>query len=75
MVVVSILAWLSIIWLVSKQKSLSDTQIAVLDLIKYGFGIFGFIGNGLIIKKVFEGLDREKIEKKIRRKIEKEYEK
>ena len=40
---------------------------------KYIIAAAAFVGNGLIIEKIFCGLNLEKIESKVRRRIEEKY--
>ena len=73
MVLVSVSALLAIYIWISKQQIISDGLKEGLAWLKYVIALAAFAGNALIIGKVFCGLDDEKIEKKVRKRIEEKY--
>lgn len=73
MVMCSLAVVLGIVFWISKQETLTNSQTMALNWLKYGFGMVAFVGDALIIGVAFKGLNREKIEESIRKRIEKEY--
>lgn len=73
MFLLSIGAVAGIAYWISLQKELTEVQKAELEWIKIAMGIIATAGTTLIIKVIFKGLDREKIETCIRKRVEKEY--
>ena len=59
-------------WL-SQQENISEGLKQAIDIGKYGIAIAAFIGNSLLIGVVFCGLDKDKIQKKMRKKVEARY--
>ena len=68
MLAVSMFMWLA------GQQTITGGMKEALNVLKYIFAIIAFCAEGLLIGKVFCGLDDEKIEKKIKREMERKYE-
>ncbi len=73
MVLVSFLVLGAFIYWIATQQVISGGLKEAIDLLKYLIALGAFIGNALIIGKVFCGLDIEKIESKVRKRIEEKY--
>jgi hypothetical protein len=73
MVLGSIAVVIGVMYWISCLKQLTDIQQELLNWIKLLFGILAFVGNGLVISIIFCGLNKDKIEAKIRKEVEKEY--
>lgn len=73
MVLASIMAVFAMFLWLSNQETLSEGLKEALDWLKYVVALVAFAGNALIIEKVFCGLDGEKIEKKVRKRVEYKY--
>ena len=66
-VIVYMFCWLS------HQDNLSEGLKQAIDIGKYGIALVAFVGNVLLIGVVFCGLDKERIQKKMKTKVEEKY--